>query len=188
MTTAQTNSALRPVLRRWPILAGSGFAAFVGFGMVAGVDLAKVLAASAVVYIGAAALRRPAAAWPMFFGTVVVITVADVVGVGFDATWPLLGIGVLLAGYGLLRGARRPAAGLPLQTLALLGFGAAAAIALVVDQTVGSYLVAVGLLGHTAWDVYHHRKAKVVSRSLAEFCLVLDATLAVIIIVVTVTS
>ena len=43
----------------------------------------------------------------------------------------------------------------------------------------------IGLLGHAAWDVYHHWNQKVVSRSMAEFCLVLDIALAVTIIVLT---
>jgi hypothetical protein len=33
-------------------------------------------------------------------------------------------------------------------------------------------VVAAGLLGHAAWDVYHHRAGRVVRRSLAEFCFV----------------
>jgi hypothetical protein len=40
-------------------------------------------------------------------------------------------------------------------------------------------VVAVGLLGHTAWDVYHHWVNKVVVRSMAEFCGALDTLLAV---------
>jgi hypothetical protein len=47
-------------------------------------------------------------------------------------------------------------------------------------------LVAAGLLGHAAWDAYHHRTDRVVVRSLAEFCLVLDTALAVAIVSVTV--
>jgi len=58
------------------------------------------------------------------------------------------------------------------------GFGVAGA-ALVVDPQLGAYLVAAGLLGHAAWDVDHHRANRVVVRSLAEFCLVLDTPLAV---------
>ncbi|MEU7740876.1 hypothetical protein [Nonomuraea sp. NPDC049158] len=53
---------------------------------------------------------------------------------------------------------------------------------------VGSYLVALGLLCHAAWDVYHYRANRVVTRSLAEFCLVLDTALAVAIIVLTATA
>jgi len=34
--------------------------------------------------------------------------------------------------------------------------------------------VAIGLLGHAGWDVYHHRVNRVVARSPAEFCFVID--------------
>ena len=56
----------------------------------------------------------------------------------------------------------------------------AAAIAIIVDTEAGAYLVSAGLLGHAAWDVYHHRLNKVVVRSMAEFCCILD-TLAIVI-------
>lgn len=180
--SSHTGSALR---RRWPALAGIAFAAVVTFDLARGVDLAPTLAASAVVYIGAAALRKQAAAWPMFFATVVVITVARLLDARLDATWVILGGGVVLAGYGLLRGAIRPTYGLPLQSVALLAFGAAAAAALYVNPDLGGYLVAAGLLAHAAWDVHHHRTNRVVARSLAEFCLVLDTALALVIVLVT---
>jgi hypothetical protein len=153
-----------------------------------GTEQAPVLAAAAMVYIGAAALRKPAAAWPLFFGSVAVITVAKLLGDRFDGTLVVLGCGLALVLYGLLRGVVRPAHGLPLQTVALLGFGAAAAVAFFVDSVLGAYLVAAGLLAHSAWDVHHYRTNRVVIRSLAEFCLVLDATLAVVIVVTTVAS
>jgi hypothetical protein len=99
-----------------------------------------------------------------------------------EPTWVILAGAVALGIYGLLRGAAHPGYGLPLQTLALLGFGAAAGAALVVNPELGAYLVAAGLLGHAAWDAYHHRTNRVVVRSLAEFCLVLDTALAVAIV------
>jgi hypothetical protein len=177
----------QPILRRrWPTLAGLGFAALVAFDLMRGVDLASVLAASAAVYLGAAALRRPAAAWPLFFATGAVITVARVLDDRFDPTWVILAGSVGLLIYGLLRGAARPGYGLPLQTVGLAAFGTAAAAALLVSPELGAYLVAAGLLGHAAWDVYHHRTNRVVVRSLAEFCLALDTALAVAIVLVTV--
>ena len=182
-TTSQPPSLAR---RRWPTLVGLGFAALVAFDLVSGVELAPVLAASAAVYLGAAALRRPRAAWPLFFATVVVITAARLADDRLEPTWVVLGGAVALGIYGLLRGAARPGYGLPLQTLALLGFGAAAGAALVVNPELGAYLVAAGLLGHAAWDAYHHRVNRVVVRSMAEFCLVLDTALAVAIVLVTV--
>lgn len=180
MTSAAISGSVR---RRWPALAGIAFALLVAFGMASGVDQAPVLAAAALVYIGSAALQKPGAAWPLFFGSVVLITVAKIFGV--DATLIVLGFGVALGLYGLLRGVVRPGYGLPLQSVALLGFGAVAAVALFVDSDLGTYLVAAGLLGHAAWDLHHYRANRVVARSLAEFCLVLDALLAVLIVVVT---
>ena len=183
----QTNPKPQSLLRRrWPTLAGLGFAALVTVDLASGVELAPVLAASAAVYLGAAALQRPAAAWPLFFATGAVITVARLLEDRLEPTWVILAGAVALGIYGLLRGAARPGYGLPLQTLALLGFGTAAGAALMTTPALGAYLVAAGLLGHAAWDVHHHRTNRVVVRSLAEFCLVLDTALAVAIVIVTV--
>jgi len=185
-TLQTTPTPQSPLRRRWPTLAGLGFAALVAFDLASGVELAPVLAASAAVYLGAAALRRPAAAWPLFFAITAIITVARLLADRFEPTWVILAGAVALGVYGLLRGAGRPGYGLPLQTLALLGFGAAAGGAEVVNPELGAYLVAAGLLGHAAWDAYHHRTNRVVVRSMAEFCLVLDTALAAAIVTVTV--
>ena len=176
-TTVQVRTA-DGIRRWWPAAAGVVMAGFAGRDIAdGGVELAPVLAASAVIYLGAAALGRPSASWPLFFGAIVVLALADDAGI-----WALVGAAVLLAGYGLLRGAAR---GLPLQAVATAGFGGAAAVALTVSPDMGAYLVAAGLLGHAAWDVYHHRTGRVVARSLAEFCVVLDTLLAAAIIVAT---
>lgn len=179
-------------LQWWPALAGIGFAAFVAFDLFSGKEhggeLASIVAASGLVYLAAAALEKPSASWLVFFGSVVVITVAKMGLVGVDATWLLLGIAAAFLGYGLAHGAHRSTGGLPLQTIAMVAFGAIAAIALYVDPTAGAYLVAAGLFAHAVWDVYHHRVNKVVSRSMAEFCCVLDVALAGAIIVATASS
>ncbi|MGH8168845.1 MAG: hypothetical protein ACREQ1_16515, partial [Woeseiaceae bacterium] len=133
----------------------------------------------------AAALQRPASAWPAFFVSVVVITVAKLGLTGFDATWALLVLAALSVGYGVLRGATRSPGGLPLQTIAMIAFGAIAVTALFVNEVVGAYLVAAGLLAHAVWDAYHHLTNKVVVRSMAEFCFVLDTVLALAIVVAT---
>jgi hypothetical protein len=167
------------LLRRWPTMAGVGLAGFIALDTSSGSELAPILAASGLVYLGAAALRKPSAAWPLFFGTVVVITAAKIGVAPFDATWVFLGLAALFVGYGLRHGAAHPIDGLPLQAIAMVGCGAAAAVALIVTGDVGAYVVAAGLLGHTACDVYHHGVNKVVVRSMAEFCGVLDTLLAV---------
>jgi hypothetical protein len=184
-TLATTSRPRSLVRRRWPTLAGLAFAALVALDLVSGVELAPVLAAAAAVYLGAAALQRPATAWPLFFATVAVITVARLLDDRFEPTWVILTSAVALLIYGLLRGAGRPGHGLPLQIVGLIGFGAAAAAALTITPELGAYLVAAGLLGHAAWDAHHYRTNRVVVRSLAEFCLALDTALAVAIVIVT---
>ena len=169
-------------------MAGIALAGLVAYDLTGGAALAPVLAASALVYLGAAAVGRRGAAWPTFLATFVVITVTKVGLVDVDPTWVLLGVAVLTALAGLAYVGVHPAHGLPLQLLAAAGFGTAAGVALVVDPEVGAYLVAAGLLGHAAWDVHHHRRDRVVVRSLAEFCFVLDTLLAVAVVVVTALS
>jgi hypothetical protein len=169
----------------WPSLLGAAFATFVAYDLAQGRDLAPVVAASGFVYLGAAAFQKPSWAWPLFIVTFIVIAVARAGFAPYDPTWALIILAAILALYGFLRGAARQKEGLPLQALAMIVFGAIAAIALVVNPTLGAYLVAAGLFAHAGWDAYHHRTGKVVVRSMAEFCLVLDVALAIVIIVTT---
>src|SRR5262245_17506040 len=182
----------RSSLQWWPILVGIGLAAFMALAMPSGNAMPSVLAASGLVYLGAAALQRPSAAWPLFIVTFLVIAAATVAGrtglAKLDATWILIGAAVLLLASGLGRGAMRPADGLPLQAIAMAACATAAAVALIINGKIGAYLVAGGLLGHAAWDAYHHWANKVVVRSMAEFCFVLDTPLAAAIVIATLRS
>ncbi|WP_194815252.1 hypothetical protein [Nocardia sp. XZ_19_385] len=162
--------------RRWPTLAAIAFAALTAHDLATGVDLAQIIAASAMIYLGAAALGRQSVAWPLFFGTFIIITVAKIAGL--DSTAVLLVLAVPVAVYAVIK--HRD---ITVQGLAMLAFGAVALTALVVNEQLGAYLVAAGLLGHTAWDIYHLRANRVVSQSLAEFCAVLDTLLALAVIV-----
>ncbi|GAB3411134.1 hypothetical protein [Flindersiella endophytica] len=76
----------------------------------------------------------------------------------------------------------QPPWGLPLQTVAPLVVGGLAAIGLLISPTIGAYLVALGLLLHASLDGWLFRTNRVVAHSMAEFCFVLDATLAVLIV------
>jgi hypothetical protein len=176
------------VLRWWPSLAGAALAVFIALDMRSGSELAPVLAASGLVYVGAAALRKRSTAWPLFFGTFAIITVAKLGIMIVDPTWVFLGLAFLFVVYGMLRGGLRPMSAVPLQAAAMAGFGTAAAVALIVSGDAGAYLVAGGLLAHAAWDVYHHWTNKVVVRSMAEFCCVLDTLLSVVILTVAVSG
>jgi hypothetical protein len=183
----QTRSSLA---HRWPTAAGIALAAFVGFGTTGHGDVAPVVTASGFVYLGAAALRRRTAAWPMFFISFVLITIGFSIP-GFApswSSWSMLGIAAALVAYGLARGAMRPPWGVPLQAGAMVVLAAAAITAVNVGATWAGLLVSAALLAHTAWDVYHHRVERVVARSMAEFCAVLDTLLAFVVLAVTLTS
>ncbi|MCZ2264325.1 hypothetical protein [Isoptericola sp. QY 916] len=181
--TADGRSALGRV---WPAALGVVVAAATAVGLADARDVAPVLAASGLVYLAAAALGRPGAAWLAFGVTFVLIGATKVVDL--DPTPWMIGLAVVLVVVGLAAGRRRPPWSLPLQAAAMLVLGAAASVAVRLDATAGGLVVAVGLLGHAAWDVYHHRSGRVVARSLSEFCGVLDVILAVALAVLVLTA
>jgi hypothetical protein len=179
------------VVRRWPAVAGAvlagSLAAALRFGVADPGDVADVLTAAGFVYLGAAALRARAAAWPLIAATFVLIAVGLLVP-EFHPTWWMAGIGAALAVAGVIRGALRPAWGLPRQALAMVAVLAVAAAGAAAGRPWSALLVGAGLLGHAAWDVHHHRTGRVVPRSLAEFCAVLDAVLAVAVVALSLSS
>jgi hypothetical protein len=161
-------------------------AVFAGYGISSGAEVAAIVTASGFVYLGAAALQRRTAAWPVFAISFVLVGLGSNVP-GINATWWMLALAAVLVLYGVMRGALRPPWGVPLQSTALAVLAAAALVAADANQTVAGLLVAAGLLVHAGWDAYHHRTERVVARSMAEFCAVLDTTLALIVLVVTFT-
>ncbi|GAB3631823.1 hypothetical protein GCM10027421_11760 [Microbacterium shaanxiense] len=163
----------------WPAALGVLVAAATAYALTDGRDIAPVVVASGVVYLAAAATGRRWTAWAAFGVTIPLIALTKVTDL--DATlWLLVLAGILLV-IGL--GSRRlhPWWSFPLQTAAMLVLGAIAVIATQVNPVVGGLLVAAALLGHAAWDVYHHRTGRVVGRSLAEFCAVLDVLVAIVV-------
>jgi len=101
------------------------------------------------------------------------------------SSWALIATAAMLLAYGLIRGGRRPPAGVALQTAAMVVFAAVAIAAIHINTHWAGLLVGAGLLAHTAWDIYHYRTERVVLRSMALFCAVLDTFLAVVVLVVT---
>ncbi|WP_206185374.1 hypothetical protein [Sphingosinicella sp. CPCC 101087] len=174
-------------IRWWPALAGLAFGLFVARdlfdGTESGADLGAIVAASGLVYLGAAALHRRWTAWPVFFLSVLVIAAAKTARIGAGATWILLGLAGLFFAWGLLHDVRRSS--FSAQAIGMAVFGTLAATVLVLDHVTGAYLVAAGLLLHAAWDAYHFRANRAVIRSMSEFCFVLDIALAAAIVITT---
>lgn len=175
------------VVRGWPAAVGVVFATamivLLWLGRADAGTAAEILTAAAFVYLGSAALGRPAAAWPLFGVTFVVIGIRFAIP-SFPAFPILLILAGALAVYGFVRGRARPLWGLPTQLVAM---------GVVVTATLGGYalgapwlgvVAGVGLVAHALWDVRHLRARRVVAPSMAEFCAALDLVLAVGVIIV----
>ncbi|MEU5844116.1 hypothetical protein [Rhodococcus sp. NPDC047139] len=176
---------VRKVLRRWPSLVAAALAAFVLAD--GGTDFPAILTGAALVYLGAAVLGRRGMAWPLFLGTVVMIGLGKFAVTAFDLpieiTLLMVALGVAGAVYGLARTAAGRAMIVGPSAVAMLGFGAVAAAAVLATPVPAGIVVGLGLLGHAAWDCAHFRRNTVVARSLAEFCGVLDTLLGIAVIV-----
>lgn len=176
-STHRPTTRLRTVLHRWPSLLGLvAAAAALGTGVSAEPDApATAVAVAALCYLGAAALDRRWVAWAGILGGSLVVVAGRLVGLPW---WGALGIVALaLVVVGLLIGVpRRP---LTAQTMAVAGFGGLAVVAVFLAPQVGLVLAGTVLASHAIWDVIHYRRDEVVSRSLAEFCILLDVPLGV---------
>ncbi|MGX1267274.1 hypothetical protein [Streptomyces phaeoluteigriseus] len=113
--------------------------------------------------------------WPTWLAlALVVATFADGLPALVFLAWLLVIMPVCYLIFGALRGELRRPRVLILQTAGLLGFGALAMVAAAVQHGLGWYVLAVGWLGHAAWDFAHHRAKTVVPRAWAEWCCVVD--------------
>jgi hypothetical protein len=170
---------VRALWRRWPIFLGLLAAALAVF---TGGDRATVITALFVAlscYLAAAALDRGWVAWAAVPIAIAAVTPGQFLNI--DPWFVIGGASVVLIVVGLLRRASQPA--LTAQSLAMLGYGAAAVLALAFSPVVGAVLASLALIAHAIWDVLHYRKNAVVPHSLAEFCMFFDIPLGIAVIV-----
>jgi hypothetical protein len=170
------------LMHRWPTALGVAVAVLAAFDMADGTEFAALTMLMPVVYLGAAALDRRRFAWAVLLAGIAVLAVVPsasevVPSVGF------LAAALVFLAVGVARGQSRKPGGLTLQTVGVLVFGSIVLAAIYVDPDIGGYLVAFALLGHAGWDAYHFLRNRVVSRSYAEFCGVLDLLLGAAILI-----
>ncbi len=91
---------------------------------------------------------------------------------GFAAVLVSMPVAYLL--FGWARGELAERRELVVQLDGLVAYSALAVAAVVVGGSAGWYLLAAGWAGHAAWDLWHHRKGRVVPRAWAEWCFVVD--------------
>jgi hypothetical protein len=166
---------------RWPTALGVTVAVLTFFDAEINPEFVSAVSAIVVlmtlIYVGAAALERRRAAWVVFLAGFGVLSAGRLLDSSLGASIVFLVTALVFLVLGVVRGQLRKPSGLPLQTIAMLGFSAIALLALYATPTLGRYLVAAALIGHAAWDAVHFRLNRVVARSYAEFCAVVDLLL-----------
>ncbi|THV42563.1 hypothetical protein [Glycomyces buryatensis] len=170
----------RWILRRWPTgLALVAAFLVLGSGVSAETQssLAELIPLLSLEYLLIAALGRRRLSWPVVFALSAVMTALQIIGlVRPSLVFAVLALAALVWGAidrRLLRDGM-----FRLQALGMLGFGALALVAFTVDADLARYVIAAAWLAHGAWDIVHHRLDRVVSRSYAEACGVLDVLIA----------
>jgi len=173
------------LMHRWPTALGIAVAALAAFDVQDGLEFAELTVLMALVYLGAAALDRRWAAWVMLLaGLPLAFFISSISGI--DPSVVLLVAAPVFLVLGVARGQWQRPDGLPLQTAGMLAFGSTALVALYyVYPDLGGKLVGIAILGHAAWDAYHYLRNRVVVRSYAEFCAIVDLLLGAAILFMT---
>ena len=166
------------LLHRWPTALGVAVAALTAFGLRIDAEEVSFLSALVVlmplVYVGAAVVDRRRFAWVVLLVAITPLVLIKVLDLGINLHPAFLVAALALLALAAARGRLRGPSGVPLQAAGMLVFGAGMLVALYVEPVLGGMLVAIGLLGHAAWDAVHYARNRVVARSYAEFCAVLD--------------
>jgi hypothetical protein len=176
-------TVLRGLLARWPSVVG--LAALVA-SSADGVDAhitAMVIMIAALCYLTAAAVGWRPAGWiavPVITGLTLIAMVTAI-----DAIVLLLVLAAVMVVVGLIRLPRSGWRELGLQAAGFVGFAALGLTAMMVTPVLAAHLAALAAIGHGVWDLVHHRRDKVVNRSLTEFCMVLDFGLGAVTLIIT---
>ena len=183
MTTRSTRSeptVLAHLAHRWPTVVGLLAAVAMYLTNTDPLAIALVVAIAATCYVAAAVFALPWMAWAWIPLAFVVVVAGHLVGL--DPVAATATAAAVLVAVGLLRGTTRPA--VTLETAGLLIYGAVAVGALLLAPPVGLVVVALTLVAHGIWDVWHLRRHRdLVSPSLAEACIALDVPLGLAVLV-----
>ncbi|SHN47077.1 hypothetical protein [Cryptosporangium aurantiacum] len=176
---------LRMLLRRWPTAAALVAAVLiwsdVGDLTDTIADLGPLVLLLALEYLILNQIGRRGASWPVVGGMVVVIVLLDLLDVVSLSTALVVAALVLLVA-GAVTGTPNGRASFGIQAAGMVGFGAIALVGLAVDPDLGRYLIAAGWLAHGVWDAVHWKLERVVSRSYAEACFVVDIAVGVLLL------
>lgn len=170
---------IRALGRRWPTALAVAMTALTAGGAdVAGqvAGLGEALLLLPLNYLVAARIERRGAAWPLLaagFALIIALRALDLA----PAPAVIVPLAAALLAWSMLGGHGHRAA-VQVQALGTLGFVGLALAGLAVHPDLGLYLVAAGWFLHGVWDFVHLRLDRVVVRSYAEWCGVVDVLVA----------
>ncbi|GGT09048.1 hypothetical protein GCM10010156_77410 [Planobispora rosea] len=136
-------------------------------------SLAQVFPALPLLYLAVANLGRPALSWPLLGVGMVIIVGARLLDLVAPSTI-LLALALVVLVWGMIDEHSRRSGEFRIQVIGMIGFGALALAGLALDPEIGRYAVGAGWLLHGVWDFVHLWRGRVVARSYAEWCGVLD--------------
>jgi len=131
-----------------------------------------------LLYVIIHQVGNPRVTWPVLgAGVAAMVALGTQDVVSQPVVLVTLALAVLV--WGAVRGTPHGRATFGVQAAGALVFGALALTGLAVDPDLGRYLVAAGWFFHGVWDFVHLRLDKVIARSFAEWCGVVDVLVAV---------
>jgi hypothetical protein len=183
MSTPAAHPAVR-LKRRWPTALAVVVVAL-NVAASGGQDLAdavggygEVLPLLPLIYLMVHQLGKSRFTWPVLgAGLVAVFGLAAQDAV--DTSTVLVGLAAVLLAWGAVRGTPQGRATFGVQAVGAVLFCALALTGLAVEPELGLYPVAAGWFLHGVWDFVHLWRDKVVSRTFAEWCGVIDVLVAV---------
>ncbi|GAB2979654.1 hypothetical protein GCM10023080_051450 [Streptomyces pseudoechinosporeus] len=131
-----------------------------------------------LLYVILNQIGKPRWTWPVLgagLATMVALRALDVVA----PSTVFVALALVLLVWGAVRGTPHGPAIFRVQAAGALVFGGLALAGLAVDPDLGRYLVAAGWFFHGVWDFVHMWLDKVVARTFAEWCGVIDVLVAV---------
>lgn len=166
---------------RWPTALALGMEAltFGGAASDGGVKtFAHILPLLPLLYLVMAKVKRRSLTWPaLFVGFALVFGLRALDVIPPSAVFAAIALIVFV--WSGIDGQLRRDGTFQTQAVGMLVFGGLALAGLIVDPDLGRYLVAAGWFFHGVWDFVHLKLDKVVARSFAEWCGVVDILIAV---------
>ncbi|SPT60937.1 hypothetical protein [Actinomadura madurae] len=175
-------AASRPAAARrlWPAALAVAMSAASWGGSETGegvASLASALLLLPLLYLLVETFQWRRATWGVLAALVVAFTALKAVDVVEPAA-VVAGVALAALVRGAVKGRLSRSGVLQAQALAMIGFGAVALTGLVVAPDTGRYIVAAGWFAHGIWDLVHLKLDKVVLRSYAQWCAVVDVIIA----------